>query len=288
VAGAAAEPLRVVLADGKPQALPADEGTAFRVRALGKAGAAPAAGEVLLALEVSPEPRLCWRKSVAVTVTKATDDRGQALSQAEPAEAAAPPRAAGPGAGGFGVGAGGPARPAPRVATARLKKGEKDATSLKEVSGTVTVEVLKEPEANLTLDDVLNAAGKSARGEDGGTLRVIDVTEGQGGEVTVRLTIDPPAGAPPGPKLSMASTRAGRMVLTTVDRSGPEHELALVDGKGAVVPVAGIGVKVRGGAEYSLTCRPQKGQGAPAKLAYTISKPATIDVPFTLKNVPLP
>jgi hypothetical protein len=40
------------------------------------------------------------------------------------------------------------------------------------------------------------------------------------------------------------------------------------------------------GAEYTILCQPAAGQD-PAKLVHSVSRSVTLDVPFTLKNVPL-
>jgi RNA polymerase sigma factor (sigma-70 family) len=148
----------VILSDGKPQPLPTDGRTAVRVRALDKAarGLAPAEGEALLALEITPEPKLRLGRVLAVRVRKASDDQGQDLEQVV-GDGKAPARAA----------AGGPPAdtlpfPPPdnvplhtmpskaaaphkdaeaNVTPIRLKKGAKAATSLSELSGTVTIRV---------------------------------------------------------------------------------------------------------------------------------------------------
>ncbi len=39
---------------------------------------------------------------------------------------------------------------------------------------------------------------------------------------------------------------------------------------------------------YTFLCQPGKDQGQPAKLVYSGRKRVTIDIPFTLKDVPLP
>jgi hypothetical protein len=39
--------------------------------------------------------------------------------------------------------------------------------------------------------------------------------------------------------------------------------------------------------EYKFTCKPQKDQGVPAKLVFNGTRTVTVDVPFTLKDVPL-
>jgi hypothetical protein len=275
-----AVPGRIVLADGPPPVLPADDGTAVRVRALDKADAAgpPADGEARLALEVSPEPKLRWQRVVAVTVGKATDDRGQAL---EPVKPAGP----GPGAfpGGFDPSAAG------RLAPVSLKKRPKPATSLREFSGTVTARVLRESQPYLTVDDILSAAGKKVPAA-GGALHILDVTPGPAGRVQFRLAIDPSARLAPAGGPARVTQRAGRFILSGGDGDGPEHELAVVDDRGAVLPPVGVGGRMTAArtAEYVLTYQPRKGQGAPAKLVYTISPSLAIDIPFTLKNVPLP
>jgi hypothetical protein len=63
-----------------------------------------------------------------------------------------------------------------------------------------------------------------------------------------------------------------------------------MDAKGAVLAPVSVGVRgnAAGAVEYAVTCLPREGQGEPAELVYTIRPSVTIDVPFTLKNVPLP
>jgi RNA polymerase sigma factor (sigma-70 family) len=276
-----AVPGRIVLADGPPPAVPADDDTAVRVRALDKADAAgpPADGETRLALEVSPEPKLRWQRVVAVTVGKAIDDQGQVLEQV---------KTAGEGAGAF------PGRfdpsAASRLVPVYLKKGPRPATSLRELSGTVTARVLKEPRPYLTVDDILGAAGKKVEGAGGGALWVLEVTAGPAGRVQLRLAIDPPADLALGGGPTRLVQRAGRAVVSGGDGDGPELEVALLDDKGAVLPPVGLGgrMSATGTAEYALTYQPQKGKGAPAKLVYSVSPSVTIDIPFALKDVRLP
>jgi hypothetical protein len=173
----------IILTDGKLPSLPTDDRTAVRFRALKASSVgAPAEGEILLALEVTPEPKLLWQGTVAVQIKKATDDQGQSLEQvAGGGNGPLRPGAGGMGGGGggakgpqpgmapggFGGGGGGfggfpaPGRPgggaalglpgnvmgmagnaAVLLAPVRLKKGAKPATSLKEISGTITARVL--------------------------------------------------------------------------------------------------------------------------------------------------
>jgi hypothetical protein len=51
----------------------------------------------------------------------------------------------------------------------------------------------------------------------------------------------------------------------------------------------GVGMRVGpGGPEITLTYDPRPSQGTPSRLACTVSATAMVDVPFTVKNVPLP
>lgn len=144
-----------VLSEGKPLALPTDDGTSVRVRArrpsdgLGK----PDEGEVLLVLEITPEPRLYLQHIVAVHVKKAIDDQGQQLQQVLPGGPAPTGRgvtglAAAPGgvaphrpAGNAQGGATSPQDAGTGFTPVRLKKGARAARSLASISGTITIRV---------------------------------------------------------------------------------------------------------------------------------------------------
>jgi hypothetical protein len=66
----------------------------------------------------------------------------------------------------------------------------------------------------------------------------------------------------------------------------------LIDHKGKVLPTrTTVKLKQNGRAftpEYELVYQPRKGQGEPARLAFCGHKSVAIDIPFALKNVPLP
>jgi RNA polymerase sigma factor (sigma-70 family) len=73
----------IILCDGKPLALPTDGRTAVRVRALPMAGrpADLADREIFVALEVRAEPKMRGTDVVAVHIARATDNQGQNLEQ---------------------------------------------------------------------------------------------------------------------------------------------------------------------------------------------------------------
>src|SRR5439155_227842 len=69
-------------------------------------------------------------------------------------------------------------------------------------------------------------------------------------------------------------------------------QLTLLDGRGRKVPPAGSPVPAvgSGGAawDFTLVYQPTADQGEPARLVYTGRRTVTLEVPFTLEDVPLP
>jgi hypothetical protein len=96
-----------------------------------------------------------------------------------------------------------------------------------------------------------------------------------GKAVTVAVPVAAPVGAPGG------------------GFNAASQGFTLEDAKGNVLP-SNLMVQYRRDAlkgitmEYTLTSQPGKDQGEPAKLVFSGSRSIAIDVPFTLKNVPLP
>jgi hypothetical protein len=297
---------RILLTDGKPQILPTDDTSAVRIRALDKADrlGTPSEGEILLALEITPEPKLRWLKTVGVRVEKALDDQGQNLKQVPPA-AGAPaglPGAFGGGPGGAGGFPGGPLPGAGmvvggavndqgRLTPLHLKKGAQATTSLKELSGSITAEVLLEPKPLITVTDFLQSGGKTIKGTNGGSIKIVAINQTGTGQVSVHFELDPPEGAAlAGTPISISHSAEG-IVLSNINAPDSPHQvLTLQDDKGNFLPLisVGIGSNPGKGTRYTLACQPQQGQGEPAKLVFAVSKSITLSVPFTLKNMPLP
>lgn len=202
---------QVILKDGKSKSLPSDDSSAIRVRALGKSEmfGAPGEGEVILALEVSPEPKLQWQALQSIRLDTAEDDREQKLTQVIPQVE---------GAGGFGIGGGpgiarpiaGPAFPpgmAPpmvglgfpmpgmmwdgisRQVPLQLKKGAKEAKSLKELKGVIAAQLLTEPQPMIVADKL--KAGETFKGKEGGFIKIVEV-KAEDEKTTIRLEFEQP------------------------------------------------------------------------------------------------
>jgi RNA polymerase sigma factor (sigma-70 family) len=132
----------IILADGKPSALPADDRTAVRVRA--EPARIAIEDRIPLGLRITPEPRLPRLDIVAIDIQKAVGDQGQDLRPvAAGGKASSTPPANRP------LSFTEPAAPGGSIDLALfyLKKVAKPATSLKELSGTITVRTRLDPMA---------------------------------------------------------------------------------------------------------------------------------------------
>jgi hypothetical protein len=297
---------QITLADGKPEERPTCYAGSVRIRALPPGTAVPGVpkreGEMVVALQVSPEPKLQWQNLVGVRVEKAVDDKDQSLIQA--VAAADGDDAPNP------IGVVKPAvamriRPPMMMGwqevPVRLKKGDKESKSLKEIKGTVSAQIRTAPEAMMTVDKILKASGQTVKGDKGGYIKVIDVTQGDDGEIKLHVQFEtPPDVAPavnapvpvplpaPAPGGAAPGVRPVPMPFVPAGING----LVLQDDKGQALPLTvAEGQAQNNGTtviwEYKFTCKPQKDQGVPAKLVFNGTRTVTVDIAFTLKDVPL-
>ncbi len=205
----------IPLKAGKSRKLPSDDGSAVRVRVLPRAdvfGPVPP-GESILALEVTPEPKLQWQGLQSVRIDKALDDRGQILTQITPQVPAGPP---GVGGGVFAPGMmlwTGASQQVPL----QLRKGDKAAKTLKLLKGVLSAQVLSEATPMIVADNLAKAIGKTFKGDEDGAIKIVRVRTDEQKRTIIELELRPflnaipaaplmavPAGAPvppPGPAL---------------------------------------------------------------------------------------
>ena len=204
---------RLILKDGKEKKLPTDDASAVRIRALGKSEmfGNPGEGEMILALEVSPEPKVLWEELKSIHIDKAIDDQDQKLPQVIP-------QVEGVGAAAVGVGGGiggGPGIARPMIMIARpavpmpgmwggwvgglslsqpvpvqLKKGAKAAKSLKELKGVITAQLLTEVQPMITANKL--KADETFKGKEGGFIKIVEVKEEED-KTTIRLEFEQPS-----------------------------------------------------------------------------------------------
>jgi hypothetical protein len=292
-------PLR--LADGKWQPLPTCEAGAVRIRAL-PPGTTPANAKKSetkrLVLEMIPEPHLQWQAVLAVRVDRAIGEKGPVLEKRTVASGLG--RAVGTeaeetlvlwdGMGELPANPFGDARQVP----IRLRLMDGSVKNLKELSGMIAAQVRTPPEQLAAVDDIMKAAGQTLRAADGSSLQVIDVTHTDDGEYQVRvgLTMPPPELVSEGsPARLLISTRAWRgRGSAAVSRD--YTAFSLVDAQGRALSLTGGEVQgtldkgIRH--DLNLVYQPLPNQGAPARLLYKGRRTVTVEIPFTLRDVPLP
>jgi hypothetical protein len=289
----------VALGDGAPPTLPTYVVGSVRLRVV-DADVVPLAGrkpgERVATLQALAEPALRWHEVLAVRLERAVDDEGQ--TRAGQYVALRPPPAARGGGmiiiNGQVITADDQPKTDPTRLPLHFQAGAKPATLLKELKGVVSAQVLSAPKALVTVDEVLQAGGKTFSGPQGGEVRLGAVTRREDGQVTVRVEVAPP---PRGTSDGSAQTPAlmGNILVNGRRLGEPQESLsarnfALLDGKGnplevtRAVSTGKFAGRLRG---YELTYRQPAGAGAAARFRYIDRSPVVVEVPFTLRDVPL-
>jgi hypothetical protein len=169
--------------------------------------------------------------------------------------------------------------------------GQKPARTLQLLQGTLVGRVETPPQALLTVDQVRKAAGKSVKDDCGHTLQVISVADEKEGQFEVKLKLTAPLGEgnAVGGGQGFGGMRRNRSSLAdflekvfvqdakgqNLERLTTEVEEIDMDGQ-SLTTVA------------TLYFRAKNGKPSAAKLVLMGRRPALVEVPFSLKNVPLP
>jgi hypothetical protein len=302
------QPARIALEDAKSVPLPTAYCGAVRLRAVvpqahsGKPVVSkyppvetPAA--VGFVLDVRPEPGLMWHGVASLRITRAVDEHDQVLVQPEPfvADRMVDPLLGNEGPIVIWDGSGLPLAlpPSPRYALARLKPGKQPARTLKEVGGTLTVELMALRKL-MTVNDVLSASSKEFTAGDGTILKILDAKE-QKQHLVVRVQVSGgQSTAAVGNVVRVVKGNNGVLLIDS-SMSAPRMDggFALVDGTGKSYSAAasehfavengngGLGV------EYVLKFARADVKGAPVSLIFSAPRLRSIDIPFTLRDVPL-
>ncbi len=327
------DPRRLMLTEGQPPRRPTDYHGAVRFRALpleAQPGGQDSPPEI--SLEITLEPKLQFVSVLATQVSKALDDRGRPVGiTASAIQGEEPPNFAGVGPGGrrFAMRRRPTVMPAigPQQVTLQLKKGERSPRMLRELSGTVSMQVLDEPQAMITVEHPDKAAGKTAEGKTGGRIRVLEVPKPEDDQLRLRVehelpndvvafmdtinprplpskktngTPDEKGSAPkkeqkeakiqPGP----AAPAAGFTPVRGAPFAGYNFRgLTLRDEKDRSYPLAEISVTgraVMAGAilwTYDLTFHVPREELQSARLVFSGRRTVSVEAPFLLKDVPL-
>jgi hypothetical protein len=310
---------RIVLVEGKPDSLPHWYAGAVRIRALPPSS--PGAGQIktqeetYITLEIAPQPKMAWQGILDVRIDKAVDQAGQSLSYVLPAS--------GPGnefaqeMNAMGINAawmmngnvivmnedGSPVDMTShqRQMPVRFKLAGKPSQVLKEIHGTVAAQVLTPHQPLITVENILKAQDRTVKGPERSYLKVLEVSRLDHGQIKLRIEVRPPPMGMNGLPMFGGGGRVfvqrfnGKMAVMAmqdVDNNGVQS-LTLQDAKGQNFQLVNIDETPapngnNGNQEYHLVFQSRPGLGEATKLAFSGRRMVTIEIPFTLKDVPLP
>lgn len=307
----------LVLADGA-QSLPGDRSGGVRVQAVSADfpghRIVRGAGVVHLVLDVSPIPVLAgggrWEEVTRVKLRRAEDDRGRPVpaTHCDPDEPSAEattgwvvfggglaaPRLLAPP---FGDAAARPAsRPNPRLATISLRTDDRPTRSLSLLEGVVIGEVTLPNQPLVVVDNLQRAAGLGAGGSGDVRLAVLGIQTDPAGRTTVKVRVDTP-----NPWTFPRANRAGNLFnapaflpILSGPAASPAAAYRFTDAAGrpatpsGVIPGAGGDDGFRQSSELEFRFDRREGAGPPSRLVLVGEKTVPVEVPFRLRNVPLP
>jgi hypothetical protein len=290
-----------VLVEGKAARRPTYQAGAVRFRALpagtllGKISSLKGDRELIFGLEILPEPTMAWEKVQSLHIGRAIDDLGQSLQITQPHISEAPSENEEMmWWGGYDPGNSNANNGGQRVPL-RLVLGRKPSAVLKELSGVATIKLQTATQTIAAVDRILEAKEKAVKGTDGSFLKVVEVKPEEGGRLMIHVKVEqaPDENANVNPWGWGWGARMWRGMndgSETVDSSVSTGNLVLFDARGNLVRlVAKEPIPDDNGVneEYRFVYQVLKGQPEPARLVLQGRRPVTIDVPFTLRDVPL-
>jgi hypothetical protein len=300
---------RLVLEGGDPSPLPTCYAGSVRIR-VKPANARMLSGqnrktEAYLLVEVAPQPDLKWQGIVDFRLDAAVDDRGHSLSSSLSGvnqELLGGVNNNGlmfNGAVIWDVSSGQPRMFDGRSIPVRLKLANTRAKRLKEFRGVVSARVLAPPQPLITLGNVVKSAGQSEKGPNGESLKIIAASKLPSGKIKIRYRLEDPTS---GWMLNNRAMMPGNFVLrrnnvvwqgpvTTETEQARGGSLALYDAKGESYRLEERKLEIspleRGISEWTVTYAPPTSRSQAEKFVYSGRRMVIIDIPFTLKDVPL-
>lgn len=295
-----------VLLDGPGGPLPAYHAGAVRIRALLSTTQFPnhttASDELVLPLQVSAEPKLAWHGASDFRIDRAIDENGQPLT-------ALPLMPMIPGDEDDLIFVNGMVmtRPAQRAGQigVRVKRTDRQSKRIAELSGNVAAQV-RVTEPMLHVDSPLKAANQTFHGVNDVKLRILSVNQPTDGDVSFLVELQLPL------EVQLAAGGIGPVGNVVVQRAVVVGAAAKMREATPPLPAAteflGLSLEDAQGQRYSMvrgnqentrfapdgytyqfqvTYRPQAKDRVPTKLTFTASRPATVEVPFVLKDVPM-
>jgi hypothetical protein len=250
-------------------------------------------------LDIAPERHLAWRGIVEVRIGHAIDDRGQSLMQSVStvrfgSDLPMARNGAYADSNRFQPLNG----PAPQRIAIDLKPGSQPTRSLCRLDGTV-IAVMQTPfEPIITVEPILQAAGRTFKTRDGLSLKILDVHREADDRVRVQVSLQDPTAvrvafagrrALPGNRLLLGNN--GPAIMETPTAS-PWTSFSLLDQSGHRYALRGVENRVQGqpngvSQESSMTYVRPSEKGQPAKFVFSGQRTVLVEIPFQLRNVPL-
>lgn len=311
----------ITLEEGKAKEVPTHVEGAFRIRSMAHLPTSAyvpnvGADEIVFLLQAQAEPRINVLSTARVKIDKAINENGQNLSISEPKADAAPiPPQPIPLNGG----------PAPLIIRranmpanvlaynnqpfpVRLKKSDKETKTIKELTGTVTLSVRSAAEAMVEIEDLAKAKDDTVKGKNDCSLKVTEMSKDEDGVYTLKVEVSSPSTVMPFAHQPTEEERKrflGRAQAAQPAQPAPNvarvlpaqawntNGLELFDAKGNAYEYAGTSSQTRiqnatRVIQAVVKFAPkEKGQGEPTKLVFKGTRPAEVEVPFTLKDIVL-
>lgn len=296
----------IILKEGKFDLLPTDNRSAYRIRLLktpetvfGK----PDDKHILIGLEVTPEPRFKLQEITGVKVTKAVDESGQILEQDTnisrndilappmPGRIIARPIQA--------IGQEGKAGAVDSKVPIHFFKAQKESKSIQMLEGKLILQVLDDSKPILEITNIEKEVGKKIEGKSGAWLKINECGKDAKGFHSLRIEYDIPADAvAANNRIQLGNIRVQNNIIiqngqfNIVGGAAPANlggfKILDVEGKALTPSSSSTSMQVGpGGTKRSINVTYPANSKAPSKIIYEGGTPIAVEVPFSLKLIPL-
>jgi hypothetical protein len=297
----------LVLEDGAAQPGAVVRSGSLRIRSIAPKSAVfadlPDGGkQITLNLEVRSEARMELMELIGVRITRATDPSGRKIRSASDYTQNGPSGLLDPDMQflvmqGAMIYDGGSPAGATRQAPITVTIDGKAVPSLGELSGVLAARVKTAPEALIAIDDLSKAVGNSKTAADGSEIKITECKREDDGLFKVKVELKSSAlRASPEEQMLMTGMGRGRglanpgaVQLNKDDPQSVPFKLFNVDGKPLQLVTGEMQIMANNDVSrvFSMVYKPGEKDSAPAKLEYIGRREVLIEVPFTLKDVPL-
>jgi hypothetical protein len=190
------------------------------------------------------------------------------------------------------------ATPPSREFPIRIKVNEPGTKNLREIRGVVFARVQTPNEPVVKADNILQAEGKTFKGPENSYLRIHEAQKTENGQIKLRVTLRAPSMSEEAMGMMGGAIFVrrfnGRMAFMAQQEGEniTAQSLSLQDSKERAFQLVSAEEATQANGlditqEFRLVFQSRQGLDEPAHLVYTGHRLVTIEIPFTLKNVPL-